>query len=154
MPNIYHQVLIDTTVDKLYEMVTTQRGLSKWWIKDCEAKPEIGHINIFRRYNGIVNKMKVTDLNKNEFVQWECMNEADEWSGTIIMFEISTKGNLSCLDFRHNGYKRENQFYATCNFQWARHLFMLKEFCETGKNQIHKEKEKKEEEKVRKAHNS
>lgn len=154
MAHIYHQVLIEAPIEMVYDAVTTSKGLSSWWIKDCDAKPVVGNTNIFRRSNGIVNKMKVTDLNENEFVQWECVNEANEWSGTTIMFEISTKGDLSCLDFRHNGYSRENQFYGTCNYQWARHLCMLKEYCETGENQIHEEQERREEEQVRKAFHS
>lgn len=154
MANIYHQVLIDAPAEKIYEAVITQEGLSKWWIKDCMAEPEVGHVNIFRRPNGVTNKMRVKELNKNEFVQWECLNEADGWSGTELMFEISSKGDLSCLDFKHCHYKDANQLYAICNYHWARHLSMLKQYCETGENQIDEEKEKKEQEDIRRAHSS
>ncbi|WP_424494001.1 SRPBCC family protein [Salinimicrobium sp. GXAS 041] len=153
MANIYHQVLIDASNEEIYAAVTTCPGLSQWFIKNCDAKPEVGYVNSFRRPNGVTNLMKVTELNKNEFVQWNCQNEADGWSGTTLSFEISRKGELGCLDFRHNDYKDTNQFYAICNYQWARHLTMLKNFCESGKNQLTEEREKLEEEYVRRAHN-
>ena len=154
MADIYHQVLIDAPVEEIYRAITTQEGLSQWWLKDCLVKPEVGFVNIFRLPNGITNKMKVAELNKNEYVQWDCLNEANAWSGTKVMFEISTKGELGCLDFRHKGYKRPNQFYATCNYHWARHLSMLKAYCETGEDQVYEEREKKEVENVEKVHKS
>lgn len=142
MADIYHQVLINASKATVYEAVTTQRGLSRWWIADCNAKAEVGFVNEFN--NGeFTNKMKVVALEPAKYVEWECVNSADEWAGTRISFGLSDKGDFTCLDFRHNGYPEANEMYATCNFHWARHLHMLKELCETGANQLDKDKERK-----------
>ncbi|WP_017733881.1 SRPBCC family protein [Nafulsella turpanensis] len=144
MANIYHQVLIEADKATVYEAVTTQKGIAGWWIADCEVKPEVGFINTFKAGEGIYNKMEVTALEPDSFVSWRCVNKNDEWSGTLLTFTLSTKGSFTCLDFKHTGYAAEDELYATCNYHWARHLGMLKEFCETGQPQLNPEREKKE----------
>ncbi|WP_242929341.1 SRPBCC family protein [Pontibacter vulgaris] len=144
MANIYHQVLIKAARKTVYEAVTTQVGLSKWWIADCNVKPEIGYVNEFVVAGYGKNLMKVLALQTDTFVEWECLNENDPWTDTHLTFTLSDKGDFTCLDFRHTGYVAEDQVYATCNFHWARHLIMLKELCETGISQLNEAQEKRE----------
>ncbi|MFH1296577.1 MAG: hypothetical protein ABIJ04_04805 [Bacteroidota bacterium] len=46
-------------------MITTQEGLSKWWLADCTVRPELGFINEFRYHGYVSNKMKIIDLQPN-----------------------------------------------------------------------------------------
>ncbi len=138
---IYHQVLIDSKPEDVFQAITEQEYLSKWWIQDCVAKPEIGFINIFKYEDYVNNEMKIIDLVENERVEWECIQSAKEWIGTHIVFEISMHNNLTKLDFKQIGWEEQTEFYATCNFHWARHLTMLKDLCESGINQVFQEKE-------------
>jgi len=149
MPTIFHRVLIRADRAKIYDAITTKEGLSKWWIADCIAKPEIGFINESKVGKHVHNKMKVIDLKPGTSVEWECLNEKDAWTGTHVTFELSEKGDFSCMDFKHKGYKNQDGFFATCNYHWGRHLTMLKNFCETGKAQVDKKKEIKEVKAVR-----
>ena len=138
---IYHQVLIDSKQEDVFKAITRQEGLSKWWIQDCIAKPEIGFVNVFKYEGYVDNEMKVIDLIENKRVEWECIKSEKEWIGTHIVFEISTHHNLTKLDFKQIGWKEQTEFFATCNFHWARHLTMLKKLCESGVNQVFQEKE-------------
>ncbi|MDX5417691.1 MAG: SRPBCC domain-containing protein [Hymenobacteraceae bacterium] len=142
MANIYHQVLIQADPATVFDAVTTQQGLSGWWIADCSVKPEIGYVNEFQVEGHGTNKMKVLDLQPHTLVEWECLNENDPWTGTRLTFQLSRKGDFTCLDFRHTGYEAEDEVYATCNFHWARHLIMLKALCETGIGQLDQEQER------------
>ena len=146
---IYHQVIIDSKPEDIFRVITEREGLSQWWIQDCIAKPEIGFINIFKYQGSVYNEMKVIDLVQNKRVEWECINSEKEWIGTHILFEISTQNNLTKLDFKQIGWKEQTEFFATCNFHWARHLNMLKDLCESGTNQVFKEKEAIEVKKVK-----
>lgn len=47
MTAIKHLVTIKTNPEKVYQAVTTQKGISAWWCKNTTAKPEIGFVNIF-----------------------------------------------------------------------------------------------------------
>ncbi len=138
---IYHQVLIKADKHTVYDAVTLQTGLSKWWIAQCIAMPEVGFVNEFRLGEYVNNRMKITDLVEDERVEWECIKGDEEWVGTHIIFNIAHHGDYTKLDFRHTGWSGQSEFFATCNYHWARHLQMLVDYCETGKNQLDTEEE-------------
>jgi uncharacterized protein YndB with AHSA1/START domain len=136
MPAIAHQVWIEATQQQVFDAVTLSEGLSRWWLKDCTAKPETGFVNEFFVDGHIHNKMLITGLQRAEFVEWTCINDNGLWSGNRLTFRIRKKNGLSILDFKHGGWEQETDFFAICSFHWARHLLMLKAYCETGKDQI------------------
>ena len=70
MAEIYHQVVIRANGETIYNAVTTQEPLSRWWIADCTVKPEVGFVNEFRVEGHGVNKMKVVDLQPGRRVEW------------------------------------------------------------------------------------
>jgi uncharacterized protein YndB with AHSA1/START domain len=132
MANIYHLVTIKVVKATIYNAVTTQEGLSQWWLPDTNAKAELEFINEFRVGTKFINKMKVIDLQPDKRAEWECMNDNDEWTGTHIIFEIEEKEGVCYLHFKQTGWKAQTEFYGNCSFHWARHLIMLKHYCETG----------------------
>lgn len=136
MESIFHQLIIESDVQSVYKAVSEQEGLSKWWIADCTVKPEIGFINHFRLDHYVDNKMKVINLEPHKLVIWECIEGEVEWIGTLVTFELEEfKGNTK-LSFKHSNWAGQTEFYASCNFHWARHLTMLKEYCESQIDQI------------------
>jgi uncharacterized protein YndB with AHSA1/START domain len=136
MATIAHQLLIDSTKEKVYDGVTTTKGLSKWWHPDCTAKAEVGFVNIFRVDGQLHNKMLIVNLQPNQYVEWECVNDNGAWTGTYLSFEIIEKNGVVILNFKHGNWPEQTEFFTICNFHWARHLLMLKALCETGENQV------------------
>ena len=136
METIAHQVWINASKGTVYDAVTTTEGLSKWWINDCTAKPEIGYTNIFRMGGNVHDKMLIVDLKPGEYVEWECVNDKGLWTGTHLSFEIIEKQGVSMLNFKHSRWESQTEFFTICNFHWARHLLMMKGLCETGNNQV------------------
>lgn len=132
MADIYHLVTIKAEKATVFNAVTTQEGLSKWWLPDTIAKPEIGFVNLFKVGTKFTNKMKIVDLQPYDKVEWECMNDNDEWTGTHILFDIRENDGLCYLHFKQIGWKSQTEFFGNCCFHWARHLIMLKHYCETG----------------------
>src|SRR5258708_19273697 len=45
--DIVHSVDIETTPDRLYEAITTQKGLAGWWTPQVKAEPTMGALNEF-----------------------------------------------------------------------------------------------------------
>lgn len=132
MPEIYHLLAIKADAATVYAAVTTQDGLSNWWLPDTIAKPEIGFINEFRVGTRLINKMRVIALETNGLAEWECINDNDEWTGTHIIFAIEEKEDASYLHFKQKYWREQTVFFGNCSFHWARHLIMLKHYCETG----------------------
>jgi predicted enzyme related to lactoylglutathione lyase/uncharacterized protein YndB with AHSA1/START domain len=125
--------MIRSEAAKIYDALTTQAGLSGWWTGDCVARPEVGSVSEFRFGGLSEDKMRVTALEPPRRVEWECIQSVPEWIGTRITFEIVRKGDLTFLNFRHEGYKEEGELFASCSFNWARALMSLRDLCETGK---------------------
>lgn len=132
MADIYHLVSLKAAPITVFTAVTTQEGLSKWWLPDAIAKPQVGFINVFKVGTTFINKMKVIDLQPYHKVEWKCLNDDDEWTGTHISFDIREKDGFCHLHFKQTGWRAQTEFFANCNFHWARHLIMLKHYCETN----------------------
>lgn len=132
MADIYHLVTMKAKQKTIFDAVTTQRGLSSWWLPDTIAKPQLGFVNTFRVGTRFVNKMKIIGLQPYARVEWECLNENDEWTGTHISFDIREKDGFCHLHFKQTDWRAQTDFFATCSFHWARHLIMLKHYCESS----------------------
>jgi hypothetical protein len=154
MPDIYHQILIGAPAEKVYDAITSQEGLSGWWTPAATAIPQINSIARFPYGSEYFKEMKIIDLIPSQLVTWSCITGVDEWVGTSISFELESGDKITLLKlhpeigdqvsqqhtsngtliiFHHNDWKEYSAMFAECNYTWARFLWSLKLFCETGK---------------------
>ena len=77
--------------------------------------------------------MKVTYLEPNKKIEWECLEGDKEWVGTTTIFDIEKKGVGIILRFKHGNWKAETDFFASCNYHWGYYMSSLAKYCETGK---------------------
>jgi uncharacterized protein YndB with AHSA1/START domain len=133
MKSIYHQLKIEAPVEKVYEALTTQKGLSGWWTPETTAKPEAGSIVRFAFGPNYFKEMKIEELQPNKKVKWICINGYEDWIGTTITFEIQSIDKGTSLLLHHDGWKEYTQGFAACSYDWAIFLRSMKFLCETGK---------------------
>jgi len=133
MPNILHQIQIDTSPEKTYEALTTEKGLASWWTEEVKAKPEVGTLSEFRFEGGSGFDLEVTELIPNKQVKWLCRKGSDDWMNTQFSFDLEEVNGKTKLRFAHKGWKTENDHLSCCNSRWAVYLFSLKEYLEKGK---------------------
>jgi len=50
------------------------------------------------------------------------LEKKDEWTGTKVVFDISTKDNKTQLVFTHNGLIPEIECYNSCAPAWSQYL--------------------------------
>lgn len=132
MAEIYHQLILRSSSEKIFHAITTQEGLASWWTRETTASPEIGFVNQFRFGAPHGNEMKVTRLEQNS-VEWECVGGPQEWIGTKVKFQIREKESGGfLLDFTHSGWASATEFFGVCNFNWGRYLLSLKHLLEKG----------------------
>lgn len=131
--SIYHRLLIETPVEKVYEALTTQQGLSGWWTPDTIAEAEVGSILRFGFGPDYFKNMKVTELKPYSLVQWECIHGFEDWIGTTLTFELEPHQKGCILLFHHDGWKSYTREFASCSFDWALFFRSLKFLCEKGK---------------------
>jgi uncharacterized protein YndB with AHSA1/START domain len=154
MPHIHHELLIGASVERVYNAITSNEGLSGWWTPGTKAEAVIGSIARFEFGPHYFKEMKVMELKPPGRVEWTCAAGAAEWIGTAISFELKSLDKERLLDlhpelegqaqqqdgnawtllmFRHDNWSAYTPMFAECNYTWARFLWSLKSFCETGK---------------------
>ena len=133
MAVIGHLLDIASPPERVYRAITEQAGLASWWTRDATAVPEVGSIAEFKFGARYHNKMRVSDLQPDLRVEWECLEGDREWVGTKFVFDLEPAGGSTILRFGHTGWREETDFFATCNFNWGYYLHSLKDYCERGK---------------------
>jgi len=133
MKSILHRLEINAPLEKVYEAITTQEGLSGWWTPETKAKPELGSIARFAFGPDYFKEMKIEELKPPSRVKWLCVKGYKDWIGTTVTFELQSHEKGTLLFFHHDGWKEYTQGFAACSYDWAIFLRSLKFLCETGK---------------------
>ena len=138
MVDIIHRIGIRSSAGKVYNAISTIKGLSNWWTEEVEGEQKPGGKIKFRFRSGtgevlgeMVMEVKKLDLERE--VRWLCVEGPGEWIGTDITFELSQQGDQVILIFGHRNWKEAVEFTAHCSMKWAVFLLSLREYVETGK---------------------
>jgi uncharacterized protein YndB with AHSA1/START domain len=137
------QFVIETAPQKVYEAITTEKGLTNWWTTQVELYPHIGGIATFHFGKETYAVMKIAKLLPEREVVWKCVEQyfpkkdtekTDEWVGTTIRFTITdNKNGTADLLFIHEGLTENLFCYKDCEKGWDLYLDSLKTYLETGK---------------------
>jgi uncharacterized protein YndB with AHSA1/START domain len=135
MASIKHLFHINASKEKVFEALTTIKGLSEWWTVTTAGDCNLDGIIQFRFGDMGGPDMKVKEIKPNELVTWECVSENDGWQGHIFSFHLDTNDNKTRVRFEQSGWKDTGDFYASCNFSWGRYMESLRQLCQTGKGE-------------------
>lgn len=132
---LMHSVTIAAGADKIYEAISTGKGLASFWTRDSQAEPKIGSIAKFG-FGGPKLELRVDELQPSRLVRWSSHSGFPEWVGTTITWEIGHAANgESEVRFSHAGWPEElpQADLASVNYTWGRIAGRLKKYVETGK---------------------
>ncbi len=134
MSSIEHFQIVNSPVQNVYEVLTTEKGLSEIWTNDLIFNNEIGAINVFRFGERDESKIRVEELIVNKKVVWKCIeSDEPEWINTTISFDLEENNEKTEIIFRHTNWQDITTCYRSCNYNWAIFLYSLKQYCEEGK---------------------
>ena len=136
MPDILHRVGIKSSLDDVYEALTTREGLAAWWTKDTQGESNVGDVLQFRFVNGGID-MKVLELDPARRVLWQAVEQPQEWIGTTVSFDLKQEGEWTIVLFKHQGWKEPVEFMHHCSTKWGIYLMSLKSLLENGKGASH-----------------
>lgn len=115
MSDIIHQVGIKAPAGEIYELLTTDNGLSLWWTNDVSGAGEVGSIIEFR-FNGGGPDFSVAELMPGRLVRWKHSGTMPEaWMGTEILFQLREDGAQTFVRFTHANWKEPTDFMAHCS---------------------------------------
>jgi mannose-6-phosphate isomerase-like protein (cupin superfamily) len=139
MAEIYHVVDIECAESALFHAITNETLLSQWWLPKVKADPQEGGLNEFWAGKHVYNRMRITLFDPPSKLEWLCENEdsSDPWKNTRILFHFESRNNLiTTLHFHHLDWKEKSPFFGQCSFHWGRHLYLLKNLCESGSQNL------------------
>src|SRR5260370_41648980 len=98
--DIVHSVDIETTPDRLYEAITTKKGLAGWWTPQVKAEPMMGALNEFH-FTGTTLKVRVDKLEPARHVPWSSAQVPPDWLRTQGLFHTPPPADPSNPRFTH-----------------------------------------------------
>jgi len=135
---IWHEILIHASAEKIYAALTKPDQLAHWWTIDVRGVSEVGKTLEFWFSGYRASIMQVVDLHPRERVHWRMTDGlAQDWIGTEVQFNIFKEEGKMLLHFRHSGWSEGARSFPHCSMGWAIFLLSLKEFVETGKGRPH-----------------
>ncbi|HET9401178.1 MAG TPA: SRPBCC domain-containing protein [Candidatus Acidoferrales bacterium] len=127
MAQIRHSITIDASQEKVYPLVSTAKGFSKWWAADATEKGGIVELGFFKR--ATVYQLELTKNVPPNEVEWACLS-GQEWKGTRIRFSMSSGSGKTIVKFTHADWKAETDYFVSCTTTWGELMFRLKGVAE------------------------
>jgi len=128
--SISHGLEIDCPTNLVFEALTSQELLSRWFAPQVIAVPLEGTIAAFAFEFDLNFKMELVSLKKDELVHWICIDGYKEWLDSEVFFRLKTNKSKTILSFEQNNLNNEGKKEKTA-LSWAEYLKKLKNLCES-----------------------
>ena len=132
MFNIYHDVAIQASPERVFQAVSDPKELVNWWPQKCSGECELGaRFNFFFTpeydwYGQVITyepakafHIKMTD------------SDAD-WDPTSFGYDLIAEEEGTLLQFWHKGWPELNHHFRRSSYCWAILLKGLKDYLEQG----------------------
>jgi len=100
-----------------------------WWAKDFTGRAEKLDDEFTVRFGETFVTFNITELVPNTRVVWtatDCylpwLNDKTEWTGTKLIFGISTENDQTTINFRHQGLVPDVECYDMCVKGWTQYI--------------------------------
>ncbi|MFG4002014.1 SRPBCC family protein [Flavobacterium aquidurense] len=130
--NFTQTLTMSQTPQKVFEVILKVR---KWWTGYHDETftgmtEKLNDEFTFHAGNGAhYSKQKIVEIIPNQKVVWlitdsklSFLEKTDEWTGTKVIFEISTEADRTKLTFTHEGLSPEVECYNSCAPAWTEYL--------------------------------
>ena len=134
MADIYHDFPIRASLERVYEAVSTPRGLDSWWTRRSSGQPEEGaefELWFGPEYDWRARVTRVVSPSEFELQ----MTKADsDWLGTRVGFRLDGLVDTTQVRFYHTGWPTPNEHWRVSCFCWAMYLRVLRRHLEHGED--------------------
>lgn len=129
---IYHDLWIDSPIEKVFQAISNPSELINWWPKACKGESELnGTYNFFftPEYDWYG---KVIKYQENQSFHIKMTDSDEDWNPTTFGFDLSRDSGKTKVNFWHIGWPFCNDHFKRSSFCWAILLQGLKNYVENG----------------------
>jgi ADP-ribose pyrophosphatase YjhB (NUDIX family)/uncharacterized protein YndB with AHSA1/START domain len=134
MNQIIHEFTVKSKPNKIYNALTDETLISKWWLPNSKIGIDIGAQGVFPLSDGQTKIIvEIIKLIPNQFVQWKCLHHKfSEWINTTLSFSLSqNQEDESIVRFVHSHWADHSGVFGKTSFYWsALYLTNLKKLVE------------------------
>lgn len=129
MHNMNKDFSTSITVDQSPEEVFTAiNNVAGWWHGEVKGNSEnLNDEFTYQMKEFHFSKQRIIEMIPNKRVVWlvtesklTFLKDPDEWTGTKLIFAISTENNKTLLHFTHEGLLQDMECYRSCSNGWTR----------------------------------
>ena len=132
MADIFFDILIHASPQKVFNSFCMPEHLDNWWTLKSSGRPEQDaayNLNFTDTYNWFA---KVDEVIPNERFYLKMTSSDPDWDPTTFGITLEAKGNDTLLKFSHKNWPENNHHYRHSAFCWAQLLNGLKNYVENG----------------------
>ena|SRR5579863_3094185 len=125
--NFTTTIVVSKSPQSVFKSITND--IAKWWGgPDLEGKSiDLNDEFIINHPGAHYSKQKLVEVVPGKKIVWLVTEstmswlkkDQHEWANTRMIFEISTKGDNTVLQFTHEGLVLEKECYALCSEGWT-----------------------------------
>ncbi|CDR35167.1 SRPBCC family protein [Criblamydia sequanensis] len=132
MAEINHEIKVDAPIKKVFKAMSTIDGLRSWHTAEVEGSSEQNGTLIFKADDKPAFNWKVSQLEPEKKIIWECTKGPGDSVGTKAIFKVSqSKDGRTLIEFSHTEWPGDGGNFRKCNTLWAILLHHLKNYVET-----------------------
>ena len=132
MADIFHHFPIAAPQQKVFEAVSTPKGLDVWWTKRSSGEPGEGAEYKLSFGPGNDWQAVVSRCVPDTEFELELTSAQEDWQGTRVGFQLDEKEGVTEVQFHHLGWPEDNEHYRISCYCWAMNLRLLKRYVEHG----------------------
>jgi hypothetical protein len=130
MATIRHSILIDTSAERIFPLVSSGHGFKQWWAADVteDVPRDLVTLGFFNRTT--VYALHPARILEPTLAEWECQS-GEEWNGTNLLFDLlPQKEAHTQLRFSHLDWRAETDYFVSCTTTWGELMLRLKAAAE------------------------
>jgi uncharacterized protein YndB with AHSA1/START domain len=132
MPDIYSDVPIRASRDRVFQAVSTPDGLDAWWTKKSAGRPVVGAE--FELWFGPNYDWRATvaECRPDSAFELRITRADNDWVGTRVGFQLDGSAGLTHVRFAHTGWPDANEHWRVSCYCWPIYLRLLRRYLEHG----------------------